>query len=334
MYERKQTKSERRRARAQVRRIETVWEAFDPAALKAICEMDETEFADDFGLTTVGDLWRREPGSDFYLFKDNGADILSVAHLDTVVPDHQRMCGFIDTAGGPIVYSGALDDRLGAYILLDLLPRLGIVHDVLLTVGEEQGQSTAECFNSEKPYNWMIEFDRGGTDVVMYQYDDDETADLVRACGAKVGQGSFSDIAFLEQLEIKGFNWGVGYADYHGPRSHAYLDDTVSMVARYLKFHEANAGEYLPHDAVSVDSWWGGMGRQARHWWDEEPTLMEQAEAREAEIIDALAADDADRDRDEEPDFNENPTQVEIAEALAAAAAEEEDDPAYRRSLN
>ena len=45
-----------------------------------------------------------------------------------------------------MVHSGALDDRLGAYIILDLLPKLGINVDVLLTVGEEQGRSTANFF--------------------------------------------------------------------------------------------------------------------------------------------------------------------------------------------
>lgn len=113
--------------------------------------------------------------------------------------------------------------------------------------GEESGMSTAQHFQPGKQYDWMIEFDRGGTDVVMYDYDDPEVREMVREAGADVGQGIFSDICYLEHLGIKGFNWGVGYRDYHYPRAHAYLDDTFSMVAKYLRFHERNEGTTMPH---------------------------------------------------------------------------------------
>lgn len=232
--------------------IEKVEGAFDRETLRRVCEMHEREFADAYGMTTVP--VHQMPPDDFYCFRDNGADVLAVAHLDTVGLAHQRACNFLDTEGGPVVYSRALDDRLGAYVILELLPALGITHDILLTVGEESGQSTAAYFEAPKEYNWMIEFDRGGTDVVMYQYEDGPTIDLVKASGARVGNGIFSDICYLERLEVKGFNWGVGYRDYHSARSHAYLEDTFSMVAKYLRFHEANAEVYLPHERED-DMW-------------------------------------------------------------------------------
>lgn len=236
--------------------------AIDRDALARICEADEESFGADYGMTTVN-VEQKSP-ADYYHYRDNGSAILAVAHLDTVVPRHQRMCRFVDTAGGPVVYSGGLDDRLGAFIILDLLPALGITHDVLLTVGEECGQSTAAYFDAPKHYDWVIEFDRGGTDVVMYDYEDDETIQLVEDSGARVGMGSFSDISYMEHVGVKAFNWGVGYHDYHGPRAHAYLDDTALMVARYLRFHEANTGTYLPHEARPVLI--GG----ARYDWDAE----------------------------------------------------------------
>jgi hypothetical protein len=222
-------------------------DVFDRDALARICELRENEFQDAFQMNRH--RVAQPVPDDFYLFRDNGSRILAVAHLDTVGRAHQRSARFVETEAGLVVYSRALDDRLGAYIILDMLPKLGVEVDVLLTVGEESGRSTAAFFDPPKAYDWMIEFDRGGTDVVMYQYDDMDTRALVKECGAVVGNGIFSDISYLEHLGIKGFNWGVGYQDYHGPRAHAYLDDTLGMVDKFLTFHELNADTYMPHEA-------------------------------------------------------------------------------------
>src|SRR5690606_28494773 len=119
---------------------------------------------------------------------------------------------------------------------------LGVKYYLLLTTDEVGAQSTARDFvedNLGRSYNWMFQFDRGGTDVVMYQYETPEYAALVEAAGARVGCGSYSDIAELDGLECAGFNWGVGYENYHSPRSHAWLDDTFRSVARFVNFYEA-----------------------------------------------------------------------------------------------
>lgn len=219
---------------------------FDRDALARICELSEHRFGREFDLRRTTIPQARTP-ENFYFFRDNGSSVLAVAHLDTVAQPAARTARFLQTEGGLVVYSRALDDRLGAYVILDLLPKLDLNYDVLLTVGEESGMSTAEHFQADKQYDWLIEFDRGGTDVVMYEYDDVEVREMVRDAGAKVGQGSFSDISCMEHLEVKGFNWGVGYQDYHYPRAHAYLDDTFMMVAKYLRFHEQNEGTTMPH---------------------------------------------------------------------------------------
>lgn len=274
---------------------------FDSDALKRVCEMHETEFASAYSMSVTEVTQQRAP-DNFYAYLDRGSNILAVAHLDTVVDHKQRTTGFLDTAAGPVVYSGALDDRLGAYTILELLPKLGVNVDVLLTVGEETGQSTAAFFEPAKEYNWMIEFDRGGTDVVMYQYEDDDTSDLVYDCGVRVGSGSFSDIAFLERLEVKGFNWGVGYQDYHGPRSHAYLEDYWKMVGHFLKFHDVNQEIYLPHE----DRSWSARGRQTSLWddhWKYDAWLQEK-EVWEYEEEVAMAEQMLDLDDDASEDFN------------------------------
>lgn len=227
-----------------------IYQAFDPAMLAHICTTwDFSEYA------TRVDL----PGRDrFYYYQDNGSDILAVAHLDSV--QDEVTCDVIDTAAGPLVVSGSLDDRLGAYVILELLPALGIRCDILLTTDEERGATTAREFSEDydgKQYNWIIEFDRGGTDVVMYDYETPEYVALVEAAGARVGIGSYSDICELEDLGCAAWNWGVGYEDYHGPRAHAWLADTFKMVARFEQFHAMNAEIHLPHEPrrLNDDGW-------------------------------------------------------------------------------
>jgi len=232
-------------------RLPEIEKMFSRKDLARVCEAHELSFGEAYDMKIVH-IPEVDAPENFYFYKDNGSDVLAVAHLDTVGHADDRKARFVVTeGGGTVVFSRALDDRLGAYIILELLPKLGLTYDILLTVGEESGQSTAAYFTPPKgkEYNHMIEFDRGGTDVVMYQYEDAEVNQLVKDCGARVGMGSFSDISYLEHLEIKGFNWGVGYQDYHGPRAHAFLDDTFTMVARYLTFAEQNEGVFMPHYA-------------------------------------------------------------------------------------
>lgn len=226
-----------------------VRDAFDSNMLATICVLDDfSDYAERIDLPD-GTFGRQR----FYYYQDNGSDILAIAHLDSVQSD--GTCTVVNTAAGPLACSGTLDDRLGAYVILDLLPKLGINCDWLLTTDEEIGQSTAEEFSTGKEYKWMFQFDRGGTDVVMYEYETRELVELVEDCGARVGIGSFSDICLLAHLGCSGFNWGVGYQDYHGPRSHAWLDDTFRMVARFVKFYNANATVALPYDSEAWYTW-------------------------------------------------------------------------------
>lgn len=255
-------------------RLSEIEQAFSRKALRRICEADERSFGDAYDMQVVE---VDQPAPDnFFFYRDNGSNILAVAHLDTVAYGKDRGCRFVTTeGGGTVVFSRALDDRLGAYIILELLPKLGLQYDVLLTVGEESGLSTAAYFEPPKgkQYDYMIEFDRGGTDVVMYQYDDAEVRQLVRDAGARVGNGSFSDISYLDHLAIKGFNWGVGYQDYHGPRAHAFLDDTFRMVGHYLTFAERNEGVFMPHyQEDEPRSLWGEYQdrKWSERWYDED----------------------------------------------------------------
>lgn len=277
------------RPSAQQRRMERIRRAFDADALVRILEQPESHFIEyaDYHYVEPRKSWRGWSSDDaFYFYKDNGAPILAVAHLDNVQSD--RTATILDTKDGKLVLSGALDDRLGAYVILELLPKLGIKVDWLLTTNEEVGASTAADFilPAGKSYNWMIEFDRGGTDVVMYQYEDKEMCKLVEASGARVGMGSYSDIADLDDLGCVGFNWGVGYYDYHSKRAHAWLEDTFKMVSKFMRFYAANAATHLPY--IDVPSYIAQPARYTREWWDDleaqEELVDEHCPACDAEL--------------------------------------------------
>ena len=142
-------------------------EKINTSALLEIVAMDINEFQ------AYGFEYKTEDGRKFF-FMDNHAPVLAVAHLDTVIND----ISFSVNKKRKRMYSPMFDDRLGAYIILEHLLR-ELNYDVLLTVDEEIGKSTANSFNIGKEYNWIFSFDRKGSDVVMYQYDSPEMRKLL-----------------------------------------------------------------------------------------------------------------------------------------------------------
>ena len=186
-----------------------------------------------------------ETPNGIYIYIDRGSDILGVAHLDTV----QDMTHFEVTEehGDKKIRNAQLDDRLGAYVLLNLLPTLGVNCDILLTEGEETGRSTARYFKPSKQYKWMFSFDRAGMDTVMYQYDDEPTRKLVNDSGFLPAKGLFSDISVLEHLGVKGFNFGVGYYDNHGDKSHAIESHVLHNVKLFIDFYNKYKDTLLEH---------------------------------------------------------------------------------------
>ena len=169
--------------------------------------------------------------------------LLAVAHLDVVMQAQFKMYD-------DLVITPALDDRLGVWVILDLLPLLGFSeYDILFTDMEEQGMSTAEDFIPLKQYNWVFEFDRRGTtDVAMYQYSDDVLDDMIRNTTEMdpVG-GSFSDISSIG-CGCKAMNWSVGYDHEHTKDCYAYVEDTVFCAEQFLKFAAEYKDMYMIHD--------------------------------------------------------------------------------------
>lgn len=179
-----------------------------------------------------------------YHYIDNGASVLGVAHVDHVD------CGLGEhwAQRGPIVRSTRLDDRLGVHVLLDILPRMGIEVDVLLTNDEEIGRSTAQHFDPPKPYNWMFSFDRRGRDAVVYDY---EPMEAYLTDHFTIGQGSFSDICYLDHLGCSGVNIGTGYYHEHTPQSYADLRHTYAQVRAFGAFWERYRDTFIPAEHPS-----------------------------------------------------------------------------------
>jgi hypothetical protein len=172
-----------------------------------------------------------------YYFHDHGAKVLGVAHLDTVFKAPP-------IKDGSIIFAPQLDDRLGVYCLLDWLPRMGIQLDVLLTTGEECCRSTGAWFDPPRDYNWIVEFDRAGADVVFYQYHEQFSPHWT----GKIGCGSFSDIAFMDFLGVCGVNIGIGYHEQHTYNCYADLNDTHKQLKRFAKFFQKNENNRFTYD--------------------------------------------------------------------------------------
>lgn len=177
-----------------------------------------------------------------------GSTLLFVAHLDFVCG------GQTYSQNGNKFYLQNLDDRLGAYLICAGLPHLlnkEVKFDVLFTDGEESGRSTARYFDRDKcknSYNWMAEFDRRGDDVVMYSFESPDMRKLLTDNDFKVGTGSYTDIASLDGLGIKGFNFGIGYQANHSTSAYFegdVLDKQMELMANFInKYHSTK----FPHE--------------------------------------------------------------------------------------
>ena len=188
-------------------------------------------------------------GGQTHTFVDRGANVLAVAHIDTV----QSSRAFSVSKSRAVVRSPRLDDRLGVYTILDVLPDLGIVTDILLCEDEEQGRSSAKHFTPPKDYRWIVEFDRGGEDVVNYDYADrawDETLESYFPTG--LGWGSYTDICDLEDLCVKAFNVGVGYHNPHSLSAYCFTRDWWENVQRFAQFWADHKDTTFPHDPYSA----------------------------------------------------------------------------------
>lgn len=207
--------------------------------LKTICDSTPEELTQGFQYDEVGNFW----------FKDNGSNILAVAHLDTV--QKVNSFGILKLYHETRIYHPKLDDRLGVFIILELLPQLGINVDILLTTDEERGQSTAEAFFPDKEYNWAVEFDRTGDDVVTYQYRNPQFIKALETAEFEIGIGTYTDIAVLD-IEASCVNIGVGYKNYHNYDSYFVLHQMLSNLRKFEDFYREYQCQRFAHTSPPV----------------------------------------------------------------------------------
>lgn len=173
-----------------------------------------------------------------YAFRPGRYDYspMVVCHADTVVSGGNGPHNF--EVHGDRVQSIALDDRLGIASMLYLIEETDMADCAFLVCDDEEiGRSTAKVFAETNSPNWLVELDRRGTDVVCYEYDSTLLRSLLNHADFDVGEGSFSDICYLNDLGVCGFNVGVGYHAEHSQLCHAKLSDTYSQLAKLLNFY-------------------------------------------------------------------------------------------------
>lgn len=193
---------------------------------------------------------------DRYLYIDNGESVLAVAHAD-VHPEIENQLSFSEadseTGTGTLVYSPYLDDRLGIYAIFEWLPVLGIDVDILITDGEEIGQSSANEFsqNCQKEYNWIVEFDRKAEDVVLYEYRNKQMEkSLAIEAKFRIGEGSRSDISHMKSLGVACFNVGIGFHNEHHPDCWADLAMFERQLGRFEVFYRINKKNFFKNENV------------------------------------------------------------------------------------
>ncbi len=199
--------------------------------------------------------------------------VLAIAHLDTV-QQHDFFKRLI-IEGEEFVMNSKLDNRLGVYIITELLPSLGIKCDILLTDSEETMRSTGQYFFPTKQYNWMFSFDRRAEDVVSYMYETDDLNKKLTSAGFKIGVGSCSDISFMEHLGITGINFGNGVMKEHSKYAMANLEVLRRQVTRFMKFYKSYKNikmPYTPKPALRFAGygWKGDMGSGFGDRWNDD----------------------------------------------------------------
>lgn len=200
------------------------------------------------------------PKETRYKHIDNGSRILGVCHVDTVCPVSSQL--FISKDGGTL-YGSNFDDRLGYFVLMHLLPSIGINLDVLVCDHEEMGRSTGKYFLGADKYDLVVEFDRAGADYVDYGFGSVALDDSLKKHGFKKAHGSFSDISTMN-TEVARVNIGIGYHKAHSVKSEMSPMEFWAQMNRFISWYTEYIGapvRYLADDPY-------GLSEFSRGWYD------------------------------------------------------------------
>lgn len=216
-----------------------------------IKELSSYCMADDNGFDHLGEVIENSDGTRNVFIKNQfgiDAPVLAIAHLDTAL--EITPTNFKYHPSKHMVVSQALDDRLGVWALCRKLPMFigNRAYDILLTVGEETGASSAAHFDEQtEKYNWIFQLDRMGCDAVYYDFDSTEWLAALRNCGWDMNIGSFSDISMLRTGTVSAVNFGIAYRGQHTSGCYANLDLVATQLYRVAAFYKMYEAHKFPH---------------------------------------------------------------------------------------
>ena len=170
------------------------------------------------------------------IFIDRKSDVLFVAHIDAVqTPKYIRTR---KTKSGKLkrIYAQGLDDRLGCMLAYELSNEFDA--DLLICDNEEKFQSTGQ-YHRLKDYNWIVEFDRAGNDVVTYNLDSPKFLTVLSEFW-NVGIGACSDISELETTTCC-MNIGIGYEFAHSKDSYVDVKTLNKQLDKFRTFYSLYA---------------------------------------------------------------------------------------------
>lgn len=210
--------------------------------------------------STLNDLDYLKPGQ--FEFHDNGADVLFVAHLDTVQDGVPKITKVNEKTRE--IYHPCLDNRLGLLAIRALIPHfIKGPYDVLLTTGEESGKSTAREFARDHKdllgrYKVAVSFDRGFETPALYSsLRDKNWRDAITAIGFKPDSGSFSDTTILAEGGMRIINLPCGMRDYHGKKAYAKLAELEHSLGK-LQVIVDTARSLAPCERDAEPTFYGG----------------------------------------------------------------------------
>lgn len=210
--------------------------------------------------STLNDLDYLKPGQ--FEFHDNGADVLFVAHLDTVQDGVPKITKVNEKTRE--IFHPCLDNRLGLLAIRALIPHfIKGPYDVLLTTGEESGKSTAREFARDHKeimgrYKVAISFDRGFETPALYSsLRDKKWREAIAALGFKPESGSFSDTTILADAGMRIVNLPCGMRDYHGKKAYAKLAELEHSLSKLQEIVDV-ARTLEPDTREAEPPGWGG----------------------------------------------------------------------------
>ena len=227
-----------------------------------IKELSDYCMADEKGFDHLGEVIENKDGTRNVFIKNQfgiDAPVLAIAHLDTALA--LTPSRFQYHPNKHMVVSQALDDRLGVWALCRKLPMFigNRGYDVLLTVGEETGNSSASHFDIEtEKYNWIFQLDRMGCDAVYYDFDSTDWLAALRDSGWAMNRGSFSDISTLRTGTVSAVNFGIAYKGQHTSGCYAYLDLVATQLYRVAAFYKMYEAHKFLHTYKELPSIYGG----------------------------------------------------------------------------